>query len=168
MTFRTSIFAACLFAFTLSLGLCVSRAQEEPQQPPPENPQQPAPDTPYEPFPQAPPKPAGSAFPAFEIGGEGELQPDFSPLTGMQNTTLGVPEIRHSYWVPGIQFSSNLVSAPTSGAGGGSNWYADNYVLGNLSLLAAWGRSIFAVNYSGGGYFATNSSQGSGYFQQLG
>jgi|SRR5271165_6909807 len=166
MTFRTSIFAACLFAFTLSLGLCVSRAQEEPQQPPPENPQQPAPDTPYEPFPQAPPKPAGSAFPAFEIGGEGELQPDFSPLTGMQNTTLGFPEMRHSYWVPGAQFSSNINSNP-SGTNGNTNWTNTNYFVGNVSLLEAWSRATMAVNYSGGGYVSNISGQGSGHYEEL-
>jgi len=86
----------------------------------------------------------------------------------MQNTTLGMPEIRHSYWVPGIQFSSNVLSAPSGAYRGGSLWYADNYVLGNLSLLEAWGRSTLAVNYSGGGYFSTYSTQGSGYYQQLG
>ena len=40
-------------------------------------------------------------------------------------------------------------------------------MLGNLSLLEAWNRSQLAVNYSGGGYFSTNSGS-SGYFQQLG
>jgi hypothetical protein len=155
MNCRTFIFATLFFAFTLSFGAFTSRAQDEP---PPESP----PDT----MPGAPPKPAGYAFPGLLGPGEGELQPDFSPLTGMQNTTLGVPGIQHSYWVPGIQFSSNIQSAPS--AGGGSTWYGDNYVLGNLSLLQAWDHSVFALNYSGGGYFSSSSTTGGGYYQQLG
>jgi hypothetical protein len=156
MNCRPLIFGSLLFYFTLSLGALTSRAQDEPQPPP---------DAPPDTMPGAPPKPAGYSFPALIGPGGGELQPDFSPLTGMQNTTLGIPEMRHSYWVPGIQVSSNVLSAPTSG---GSNWYADNYFLGNLSLLEAWGRNTLAVNYSGGGFVATNSSQGGGYYQQLG
>ncbi len=39
--------------------------------------------------------------------------------------------------------------------------------LGNLSLLEAWNRSTLAVNYSGGGSFTTNSSQGNSFYQQL-
>src|SRR6266849_2080642 len=107
MNCRKAILGTCFFAFTLSLGALASRAQDEPQ---------PVPDTPPQPMPDSPPKPAGRSFPGIpgiEIGQQGrELQPDFSPLTSMQNATLGYPEIRHSYWVPGIQFSSNLQSNP--------------------------------------------------------
>jgi hypothetical protein len=128
-----------------SLGTLRTCAQEEP-----------------EPGPNAPPKPAGYSLPALGIGqGEGELQPDYSPLTGFQNTTLGRPEIRHSYWVPGLQFSSNIFSSA------GSNWIADNYFIGNLSLVEAWNRALLAVNYSGGGFVSTDSQQGSGFYQQL-
>jgi hypothetical protein len=161
MNCRKAILGTCIFAFTLSLGALASRAQDEPQ---------PVPDTPPQPMPDSPPKAAGRSFPGIpgiEIGKqEGELQPDFSPLTGMQNATLGYPEISHSYWVPGIQFSSNLQSKPY-GQSGGSNWYADNYFIGNLSLLEAWSRATFAVNYSGGGYVSTDSTRGNGFSQQL-
>jgi hypothetical protein len=154
MNCRPVIFGSLFFALTLFLGASTSRAQNEPQSPP---------DAP----PDTPPKPAGRAFPGLVGPGEGELQPDFSPLTGMQNTTLGIPEMRHSYWVPGIQVSSTVLSTPTGGSGG-SDWYADNYILGNLSLLEAWGRNTLAVNYSGGGIVATKSIPGTGSFQQLG
>src|SRR5271167_3528636 len=157
MNCRTAIFGTCFLAFALSLGALASRAQEEPQ---------PTPEPPAEPMPGAPPKPAGSALPPFGMGQEGELQPDFSPLTGMQNTTLGLPEFRHSYWVPGLQFSSNVLSNPY-GQSGGSNWYANNYFIGNLSLLEAWSRATLAINYSGGGFVSTNSQQGNGFYQQL-
>lgn len=158
MSCRRVIVGAWLFAFALSLGVLASQAQEEPQ---------PVPEAPPEPTPEAPPKPAGHSFPTLGIGQqEGELQPDFSPLTGMQNSTLGFPEIRHSYWVPGLQFSSNVLSN-AYGQSGGSNWTANNYFIGNLSLLEAWSRATLAVNYSGGGFVSTNSQQGNGYYQQL-
>ncbi len=158
MNCRTVIFGAWLLALTLSLGALPSHAQEEPQ---------PVPDTPQEPMPGVPPKPAGYSFPGLGIGQpEGELQPDFSPLTGMQNATLGLPGIRHSYWVPGLQFSSNVLSN-SYGQSGGSNWTANNYFIGNLSLLEAWSRATLAVNYSGGGFISTNSQQGNGFYQQL-
>src|SRR6516162_349986 len=135
-----------LFVLSLSLGAAAMCAQEEPP-----------------PAPDAPPKPAGYSFPGIGIGQqEGDLQPDSSPLTGMQNATLGLPEIRHSYWVPGVQFTSNEFSNS-----GGSGWTSDNYFIGNLSLVQAWNRALLAVNYSGGGYVSSNSQQGGGYYQQL-
>lgn len=151
MNCRAAIFGSCLFAFLLSLGALTSCAQDpEPQ-----------------PVPNAPPRPAGYSFPGLGIGQqEGELQPDFSPLTGMQNTTLGLPGIRHSYWVPGLQFSSNILSN-SYGQAGGSSWTANNYFIGNLSLLEAWPRATLAVNYSGGGFVSTDSQQGNGFYQQL-
>ena len=99
----------------------------------------PAPDAPP-PAPDAPPKPAGA--------------------------TLGLPEIRHSYWVPGFQFSSNEVSNSANHSGG-SGWTSDNYFIGNLSLLQAWNRALLAVNYSGGGFVSSDSQQGGGFYQQL-
>jgi len=158
MKCRTVIFGTCLFAFALFLAALPSHAQEEPQ---------PVPDASQEPMPEAPPKPAGYSFPSLGIGqAEVELQPDFSPLTGMQNSTLGLPEIRHSYWVPGLQVSSNAVSNSYSQSSG-SNWSADNYFIGNLSLLEAWNRATLAVNYSGGGFVSANSQRGNGFYQQL-
>src|SRR5262249_52802749 len=42
-----------------------------------------------------------------------------------------------------------------------------NYASGNLSLLEAWGHSQFGTNYSGGGFFSSDSGQGNGHFHQL-
>ena len=147
MNYRTIILRTWILVLTLSLGALTSCAQDEPEPPP-----------------GAPPKPAGYSFPGLLGRQEGELQPDTSPLTGMQTPTLGVPEFRHSYWVPGLQFSSNEYS---SGQYGGSGWTSNNFFLGNLSLLQAWSHALLAVNYSVGGYVSTNSQQGSGYYQQL-
>ena len=80
----------------------------------------------------------------------------------MQNFTVGLPAIRHSYWVPGVQFSSNVFSNS-----GSSGWTADNYFIGNLSLVQTWTRALLAVNYSGGGFVSSNSQQSGGFYQQL-
>src|SRR5215469_1298627 len=145
MNCRKVVLGTWLFVLSLSLGAAVLCAQDEPP-----------------PAPDAPPKPAGYSFPGIGTGQqEGELQPDSSPLTGMQNATLGLPEIRHSYWVPGVQFSSNAFS------NGGSGWTSDNYFIGNLSLVQAWNRALLAVNYSGGGFVSSDSQQGGGFYQQL-
>jgi len=95
------------------------------------------------------------------------LNPDIRPLTGVQIPTLGSPEIRHSYWVPGFQYGnfvrSNTLSQPTT-----SGWNTTSFVAGTLSLLEAWNRSQLSVNYTGGGNFSTDKSQGNDSFQQLG
>lgn len=149
MNCRTFIFGTWVFAFALSIGAAACSAQDEP------------------PWPDAPPKPAGYAFPELGIGQpDGELQPDFSPLTGMQNVTLGFPEVHHSYWAPGFQFSSNTFSNPYNQTGN-SSWTSDSYFIGNLSLVKARRLAMLAVNYSGGGFVSTGSQQGSGYYQQL-
>jgi hypothetical protein len=95
------------------------------------------------------------------------LQPDVRPLTGIQNPTLGSPEFRHSYWVPGFQYS-NIVGSTSLNQTTASGWNSTSYLTGNLSLLEAWSRSQLSVNYSGGGFFPSESSQGRGYFHMLG
>jgi len=148
MNCRKAVLGTWLFVLSLTLGAAASRAQEQDEPPPP-------------PISDAPPKPAGYSFPTIGQQ-EGDLQPDYSPLTGMQNFTVGFPVIGHSYWVPGIQFSSNEYSNS-----GGSGWTSNNYFIGNLSLVQAWTRAVLAINYSGGGYVSSNSQQGSGFYQQL-
>src|SRR5262249_18017005 len=41
------------------------------------------------------------------------------------------------------------------------------FLIGNLSVLKAWAGAQFAMNYSGGGFFSTDSTQGNGSYQQL-
>jgi hypothetical protein len=98
--------------------------------------------------------------------GPQNLQPDNGPLTGVQAPTLGFPEMRHSYWVPGIQYSNTIFSSsvnPTANSG----WTSINYVAGNLSLSQGWRNSSLKLNYSGGNYFSNDSGQGNGHFHQL-
>lgn len=121
------------------------------------------------------PKPAARGIPAMSdpnatIDNENEpashWQPDTGPATGLQAPTLGSPELAHSYWIPGLIYGSTIESRPP-GELPNNGWYANNYVGGEVSLLAAGTRSQFGLNYSGGGYFTTDSLQKNGWFSQL-
>ena len=91
------------------------------------------------------------------------------PLTGLQTPSLGRPDLRHSYWVPGLQYSSTIQNQPSGAgvAGTSGGWYATNYFGANLSLLEAWNHSQLDVNYTGGGFATTQSGQNNGWYQQL-
>ncbi len=159
MNFRQAIFGGFLVVLLLLSGAPNSRAQSDPQEPP-----------------DSKPKPAARSnpFPALDSDtGQDDsedsfsrLQPDTSPLTGVANSTLGSTEMRHSYWVPGVQYASNIQSGQ-AGQTNSPGWFVNNYVMGNISLLKAWSRSQLALNYSGGGFFSSDSQQGNGWTQQL-
>jgi len=121
------------------------------------------------------PKPAARGIRAFsdpnatveDQGRNRSWQPDDGPTTGMQVPGLGAPELAHSYWVPGLEYGSTIQSRPLGQQASNSGWYANNYVGADLSLLEAWSRSQLAVNYSGGGFFSTDSRINSGTYQQV-
>lgn len=125
------------------------------------------------------PKPAAREYlPLIGVGNDDQdinsdrqsianLTPDTRQLTGVQTPTLGSPEIRHSYWVPGFQYY-NLMQSAVLNQGTASGWNSTNYVVGNLTLLEAWSHSQLAINYSGGGSFSTDNAQGNNNYQQLG
>jgi len=124
----------------------------------------------------APPKPAAKTIPPFGNDNQQDqvtdqndttLRPDDRPLTGIQNSTVGSPEVLHSYWLPGASFFESLQSNGFS-QGGGSSWNSTSYLVGNFTLLEAWPRGQLGINYTGGGYFSTNSARGSGQNHQLG
>jgi len=121
------------------------------------------------------PKPAGRQYPpAIDTTGDQQnpdqgnqtLQPDNQPLSGIQNLTLGTPEIRHSYWVPGIEYGNIAMSNSLSPAVN-TGWNTTSFVTGDVSLLEAWGHSLLSANYSGGGFFSTDPTQGDGEYHQL-
>jgi hypothetical protein len=153
------IFGAVLLATIFFPGASLLRAQQDEPTP----------------MPQDEPKPAARTNPLSGAEDENqenpnvdpnELQADYTPLTGMQNATLGIPQIRHSFWVPGFQYGANIQSSnynqPNSSA-----WYVDNYFAGNVSLLEAWSRDTLALNYSGGAFVSSNGSNGNGQYQQF-
>jgi hypothetical protein len=148
--------AACIVTVILLGGTVPARAQED----------------------SSNPKPAARSYPPPLEGradqdpesdqpAAGNLNPDIRPLTGVQTPTLGSPELRHSYWVPGFQYGnfvrSSILSQPTT-----SSWNSTSFVAGTVSLLEAWNRSQLSVNYTGGGNFSTDKSQGNDSFHQLG
>ncbi len=94
------------------------------------------------------------------------VQPDNGPLGGVQNPTLGTTEMRHSYWVPGIEYS-NTVRSGSVNAALNTSWDTTSYLSGNVSLLETWSHSVLSANYSGGGFFSTDAAQGSGQYHQL-
>lgn len=100
--------------------------------------------------------------------GNQTMQPDRGPVTGVQSATLGTSELRHSYWVPGLQYG-NTAQSNTFNTGSTKNpgWTTTNYASGNLSLLEAWNHALFGTNYSGGGFFSSDSTQGNGQYHQL-
>jgi len=97
------------------------------------------------------------------------MQPDRGPVAGVQAPTLGTSELRHSYWVPGVQYGITAQSSNFSNTGRTQNqgWTTTHYASGNFSLLEAWNHAMFGTNYSGGGFFSSDSTQGNGQFQQL-
>jgi len=154
MNLRNSILAL-LFSLVLLWRASPVYAQEEPQPPT-----------------ESQPKPAGSSVPIPAMDDQQEqsdqtnLAPDTTPLTSILTPTLGSPEIRHSYWLPGVQWSGSIQSNPYNQTQN-TGWLMNNYILGNLSLLKVWEGAQLTLNYSGGGFFSTDSTQGNGSFQQL-
>lgn len=124
------------------------------------------------------PKPAARVMlPLPDVSGDQQddndnnqtMQPDRGPVAGVQSPTLGTPQLRHSYWVPGIQYGVTAQSNNFNSAGSTQNqgWTTTNYATGNLSLLQAWSRAQFEVNYTGGGFFSTDSTEGNGHYHQF-
>lgn len=94
------------------------------------------------------------------------MQPDNMPLIGVQNPTLGTPEIRHSYWVPGIEYT-NAVGSNSRNPAVNSGWNTTSFVNADFSLLAASSHTLFTASYSGGGFLSTDPIQGNGQNHQL-
>src|SRR5215467_1398671 len=94
------------------------------------------------------------------------MEPDHGPISGVQAGTLGTSQLRHSYWVTGLQYG-NTAETNSVNTSQTSGWTTTNYASGNLSLLEAWAHAQFGMNYSGGGFFSSASGQGNGQFHQL-
>ncbi len=153
---RKSKWTCVVLILALFAGAQLASAQEE-QQPPAGN----------------KPKAAGATYPIPIVNGgdqqdqdTGGLIADTTPLTGLLSPTLGSPGLQHSYWVPGFQWSGAIQSRSYNQTQN-SDWLMNNYLVGNLSLIKAWGHNQLAINYSGGGFLSTDSAQGNGYNHQL-
>lgn len=140
------LFILCSFSLHAPSALAQDPPQQEPQAPS-----------------GGPAKPAArSTLPAIATDQDenqqdpNALQPDVTPLTGLEEATLGVPQFQHSYWVPGFQFASVAQRNPSYGSSS-SSWSSHEHFLGNVTLVKAWSSSILALNYSGGGYVASGN-----------
>jgi hypothetical protein len=121
------------------------------------------------------PKPAAREYPPLLDTGDNQqdvdagtqvMRPDNMPLIGVQNPTLGTPEIRHSYWVPGIEYTQDARSNSLNPAAN-SGWNTTSFVSANVSLSEAWSHSLLSANYSGGGFFSSDPIRGNGQNYQL-
>jgi hypothetical protein len=126
-----------------------------------------------EPVDPSKPKPAARGIPSVDNSNNPQqdnsantVQPDETPLTGAQIAGLGSPESGHSYWVPGLQYATTIQSQPL-GQNNSTDWYADHYFGGNVTLLKNWGRSQLALNESAGDFLSGATGQQSGWYNQL-
>jgi len=127
------------------------------------------------PEPATQPKPAGRAVPVIsdatqdtnsEQDSAAGWNPDTTPVTGLQAPTIGNPGFRHSYWVPGFQYGGTFQDLPNGGSQSG-NWYSNNYLGANFSLLQQWGRFQLTLNSSVGGFVTDQPREKDGWYQQL-
>jgi hypothetical protein len=156
MASRRFILSSVLLVSLLPVGTSRLYAQDE-SPVPGENKPKPAGTTPPVPFPESGIQDSDS---------NSLLTPDATPLTGVLTPTLGTPPVLHSYWEPGVQWSGSIQSNSYNQTVS-NGWLMNNYFIGTLSLLQAWSGSRLAINYSGGGFISTDSSQGNGYYHQL-
>jgi hypothetical protein len=168
---RTMSKNALLLVAMLLFVTCAKAQDPGQQQPGQQEPGQQEPG--QEPMPPEQPKPAARGLPPIsepETTDEQQndnWQPDTTPLTGLQNATLGAPNLRHSYWVPGAQYGAYIQSQPINGSSSAQSWYFTNFIGGSLSLLKAWSHSDLVVNYSGGAVLTTENGQSNGTYQLL-
>src|SRR5215472_1403638 len=118
----------------------------------------------------ASPKPAARLYLPFindsnqdEQNSQDTLTPDQSSLTGAELPTLGSPEMRHSYWVPGISFQ-NVFRSPANGTG---NWVSSSYTNGNLSVSLASLHSQLRIDYTGGAFLTHSTTLPISYIHEL-
>src|SRR5579862_2108307 len=95
-----------------------------------------------------------------------KLLPDTTALTGIQDLSLGVPAVNHSYWQPHVDLSSGVDSNPLI-ANGQAGWTTFASVSGGVDLHKNSGNSMLTLSYIGGGSFSNDSSVSNGILQGL-
>jgi hypothetical protein len=95
-----------------------------------------------------------------------KLLPDTTALTGVQDFSLGVPPMNHSYWQPHLDVSSSVDSNPLT-AQGQSGWTTFTSVFGGADLHRNSGNSMLSLSYVGGGSFSNDGSVSNGIIQGL-
>ena len=102
------------------------------------------------------------------------MLPDTTALTGVQDLSLGVPPLTHSYWQPHVDLSSTVDSNPLTGqvtgqmvGQGQTGWTTFTSVFGGVDLHQNSGNSKLMLSYVGGGSFSNDGSVSNGITQGL-
>jgi len=95
------------------------------------------------------------------------LAPDTTPLSGVQNLSLGTLENAHSYWQPHIDIFGSFDSNPEEGPHG-SSWGTWTSLSGGVDVHRIAGNSDLALTYTGGGMISSGASATNGVVQELG
>jgi hypothetical protein len=96
--------------------------------------------------------------------------PDTTALTGVQDLSLGVPPLTHSYWQPYLNLSSTVDSNPLTGqvtGQGQTGWTTFTSVFGGVDLHQNSGNSILNLSYVGGGSLSNDGTASNGIIQGL-
>jgi hypothetical protein len=94
-----------------------------------------------------------------------QLAPDTTPITGVQNFSLGMQTTR-SYWQPHFDVFTNIDSNPAENAGS-TSWGASGSLSGGVDVHRDSGNSNLSLSYLGGGTFSNNDTEGNGVVQAL-
>jgi hypothetical protein len=93
--------------------------------------------------------------------------PDTTPLSGIENISLGRPRLDHNYVQPQFEIFTTADSDELS-AKGNPGWGDFTSFLGGVDLHQAAGVSNLALSYLGGGTIAVGGTAGDSVLQQLG
>ena len=96
---------------------------------------------------------------------DSQLAPDTTPITGVQNFSLGMQTTR-SYWQPHFDLFSTIDSNPAENAGT-TDWGASGSLSGGVDVHRNSGNSNLTLTYLGGGTFSNNATEGNGIVQAL-
>jgi hypothetical protein len=135
-----------LIGLVIGVAAPVARAQQQTQ------------DQPAEPIP-AYRSPLASVANNGEVG-DSEAQalaPDNRPLAGVQDLSLGVPPISHSYWQPHFDLAT-MIDSNALNANNSSGWGTWTSLLAGVDLHRISGDNDLTLSYVGGGMISNDGS----------
>lgn len=95
-----------------------------------------------------------------------DLAPDTTPITGVQNLSLGTPRT-HSYWQPHVDISSTIDSNPNETTATTSNWGTWTSLSGGVDVHRASPSNDLELSYVGGGTISNDADASNGVVQEL-
>lgn len=95
-----------------------------------------------------------------------KLSPDTRSLTGVQDLSLGLPPLTHSYWQPRFNLNSTIDTNPLNANGMNSltSWTSFS---GGIDIHRISGNSAMTLSYLGGGSFSNDGESSNGVIQGL-